>query len=627
MKKINKTVLLASTLFITSAINLTDNSYANEDNKSLVKESVDRLSEDEKVKVDTTENLNKEEISTDADAELDSTNQEEENTEQDKSENTDDKELLDENKDEQESSKSTEPSEENEEETDKRIPGLIYYNDKSLDDLLNESKDSSSHEDPVFNESNEIKEENYYSNNDGGYFVEKNNEIKYYKGNKLVKNTCIKINDSIFRADKKGVITNPKNTWLNIGGDIYYNNNNGDIAKGISQIGKDKYYFSNDGVLQIDKKLITQGYYYEVNGMGKMNVVPNQWVSVNANVYRTLKDGKIAKGITKIGSQDFYFDKDGKLQTNKKMIVSDKYYEVNYLGVITNPKNKWLAIDGVTYRTLSDGKIARGLAQINGNTYVFDYKTGAMIVGRPSITNGLYFDINNKGVAKLIKNQWVTYQGKTFHTNNSGYIQKGAWEINGNTYYFDDNGLVLNTTYMKNGVKYKINEKGIVKVDGYKVAGERNIDKTMEWMFTAKNNGMTYDMGPARTSEKSADCSSAVFRSLIYGGFLDSNAYVGNTETLFSMGAKGEIMYEISPGEIDYGDIFVSGIPGKSLGEGGHTGFILNKNQDTIIHMNYSDDGVSITPRVGRMGDRSGRPVKYFRLRNAKSNRVYVDKK
>ena len=37
----------------------------------------------------------------------------------------------------------------------------------------------------------------------------------------------------------------------------------------------------------------------------------------------------------------------------------------------------------------------------------------------------------------------------------------------------------------------------------------------MDWMFNAKNNGMTYDMGPARTTEKSADCSSAVFRSLI----------------------------------------------------------------------------------------------------------------
>lgn len=46
MKKINKTVLLASTLFLTSAINLTDNVYASEDNNSLAKESVDKSSED-----------------------------------------------------------------------------------------------------------------------------------------------------------------------------------------------------------------------------------------------------------------------------------------------------------------------------------------------------------------------------------------------------------------------------------------------------------------------------------------------------------------------------------------------------------------------------------------------------
>lgn len=93
------------------------------------------------------------------------------------------------------------------------------------------------------------------------------------------------------------------------------------------------------------------------------------------------------------------------------------------------------------------------------------------------------------------------------------------------------------------------------------------------------------------------------------------------------MGDKGDIMYEISPDEIDYGDIFVAGIPGKSLGEGGHTGFILNKYEDTIIHMNYSGNGVSVTPRVGNMGDKSGRPVKYYRLKNAKSNRTFVDKK
>ena len=99
------------------------------------------------------------------------------------------------------------------------------------------------------------------------------------------------------------------------------------------------------------------------------------------------------------------------------------------------------------------------------------------------------------------------------------------------------------------------------------------------------------------------------------------------TETLFAMGAKGTIMREISESDIDYGDIFVSGIPGKSLGEGGHTGFILNKKEDTIIHMNYSGNGVTVTPRKGYMGDRSGRPVKYYRLVGAKSDRMFVDKK
>ena len=321
------------------------------------------------------------------------------------------------------------------------------------------------------------------------------------------------------------------------------------------------------------------------------------------------------------------FSKDGVLQKNKKMILSNKYYEVDQAGVVTNPKNTWFALEGITYRTLADGSLAKGPVEINGNSYVFNYNTGAMITGRPSITNGLYFNIDNKGIATTVKDDWVTYEGKTFHTNSAGYVQKGLWEINGNLYFFNDNGMMVNSTFKQNGIIYKTDEKGIARISGYEVVGDRSIDSTIEWMFKAKNSGMTYHMGHLRKTEKAADCSSAVFRALIYGGFLKSDAYVGNTETLFSMGDKGDVMYEIRADEIDYGDIFVAGVPGKSLGEGGHTGFILNKNQDTIIHMNYSGNGVTVTPRVGNMGDKSGRPVKYYRLKNAKSNRTFVDKK
>ena len=67
--------------------------------------------------------------------------------------------------------------------------------------------------------------------------------------------------------------------------------------------------------------------------------------------------------------------------------------------------------------------------------------------------------------------------------------------------------------------------------------------------------------------------------------------------------------------EIRYGDIFVAGVPGKSLGAGGHTGFILDRNR--IIHCNYADYGVSITQRKGRMGD-TKYPVRYYRLVGAR---------
>lgn len=623
MKKINKTVLLASTLFITSAINLADNAYANEDEKLFVKESVDKLSEDSEA-VDKTQ-----EIETKSYTNLDSIDKEPSLEDPDVPVENEDKapvESLDQAV--MEISEENPKENTNDENTKKeRIPGVIYYDNESLDNLIKEAKNTSKEVSELQNEQTNLDEENYYTGNAGGYFVKNNNKLNYYRNNKLVKNANIMVNGRIYRAGKTGTISKPKNRWLNIGNDIYYNDSKGNILKGISQIGKQKFYFSNDGVLQRNKKIITEGVYYEVDRVGKMNTAPNRWVNVNNTVYRTLADGKLAKGVTRIGNKDYMFSKDGVLQKNKKMILSNKYYEVDQAGVVTNPKDTWFALEGITYRTLADGSLAKGPVEINGNSYVFNYNTGAMITGRPSITNGIYFNIDNKGIATTVKDDWVTYEGKTFHTNSAGYVQKGLWEINGNLYFFNDNGMMVNSTFKQNGIIYKTDEKGIARISGYEVVGDRSIDSTIEWMFKAKNSGMTYHMGHLRKTEKAADCSSAVFRALIYGGFLKSDAYVGNTETLFSMGDKGDVMYEIRPDEIDYGDIFVAGVPGKSLGEGGHTGFILNKNQDTIIHMNYSGNGVSVTPRVGNMGDKSGRPVKYYRLKNAKSNRTFVDKK
>ena len=643
MKKINKTVLLASSFLISQAFLLSNNTYASEDLKNDYKldleESIDSSDNSELI---TSENFTEVQTNPEEKAELDKIKALDPIIKEldapavsDPEISLENKELVDEKQDQAPSVEENQDQNQTDdsldqviEENPKKLADVIYYDNSDLS-IPEASSGEVSNEatNIIHNSQTQIEEKKYYAPSTSGYFVKNKGEIKYFRNNKIVTNESIRLKDRIYRANSKGSLSNPKNAWLNVGKDIYYNGSNGVIVKGITQIKDKKYYFNNDGILQRNQKLVTQNTYYEVNKFGQLSTSPNKWVNVDGAVYRTQNDGSLARGITKIGDNDYMFDNAGKLQTNKKLILNDKFYSVNATGVVTNPKNEWLTLDGLTYRTDKDGKLLKNAQEINNNTYVFDHKTGAMVIGKTALANGKFFEIDNRGVATNPKDAWVSHEGKTFHTNANGYLQEGVWEIDGKTYCFDDNGLVRNSKYIQNGIEYTTDDKGLARRTGFEVKGDKNIDSVMDWMFQAKNKRMTYDMGAGRNSEKQADCSSAVYRALIYGGFLKSDAYIGNTETLFSMGAKGSVMYEIKESEIDYGDIFVSGTPGNSLGAGGHTGFVLNKKEDTIIHMNYSDNGVKVTQRKGRMGDASGRPVKYYRLVGAKSSRIFVDKK
>lgn len=105
---------------------------------------------------------------------------------------------------------------------------------------------------------------------------------------------------------------------------------------------------------------------------------------------------------------------------------------------------------------------------------------------------------------------------------------------------------------------------------------------------------MTHRLGP-----NSYDCSSAVFFSMIAGGFLSSGS-MGNTETLFGM--VGTKLKKISRSEVQRGDIFVSGTPGGSSGSAGHTGIFLSNG--SFIHCSYTHNGIAIDTNDAYMGTR-----------------------
>lgn len=120
-----------------------------------------------------------------------------------------------------------------------------------------------------------------------------------------------------------------------------------------------------------------------------------------------------------------------------------------------------------------------------------------------------------------------------------------------------------------------------------------------------------------RLGARSMDCSSFVFRALIAAGFLPMSSYIGNTETLFKL--NGTLLEEINRSEVCRGNLWIAGHEGASLGSAGHTGLFLSDINGDALHCTYSKgcQNIAVTKAIGWMGDYSGLPVRYFRVKNA----------
>lgn len=510
------------------------------------------------------------------------------------------------------------------------IDEVVTYDNKNLDEVFNRESSANATAEtevaPIETKQTEVSKTNYYAPKGTGVIVEEGNTTKYYENNKQVKNAKVIVNNKFYNIDKNGKATNPKSTFENINKSIYYIDETGTIATGIREVDSKKYYFNKSGELQRNRKIVTGESAYEIGNNGVMVAPKNTWFSLNNKRYYNDGEGKLLRGVAKVNNTNYYFNEDGVLTGNKKLITADKYYLVDKNGVANNPINVWFSLSDNVYKSDEKGNLTKGAKTIDDKLYVFD-ETGKLTVNKSIISAGKFYQADNSGVAKVLTNQWVNLDGKKYHTNENGYVKEGVWKIDNEYYYFTSNGLTANQVVTQKGVIYTVDQNGVATKQDNVIEGEKSLDKVMEWMFNARASKMTYNMGAARTSSYAADCSSAVYRALIHGGFLPADTWIGNTETLFKMGAKGTVMYEIQENEIQHGDIFVAGVPGASAGADGHTGFILNPYEDTIIHMNYGARGVSVTQRKGYMGDKRGLPVKYYRLVGANSTGIYINQK
>lgn len=384
-----------------------------------------------------------------------------------------------------------------------------------------------------------------------------------------------------------------------------------------------KYYYFDNGVLMKGKDTVLNGKFYNLANDGSATVAKNKWVNVNGVKYYANDNGYTQVGLKKIGNTTYHFEKNGKLSSNKTIYAYNTFYKINTNGIASAIRSQWLTYNGETYYVNKAGGKANGIVEVSGKTHYFN--RGVLVKNINVLNYGdKFYKVDSRGVATLYRNTWVNKNGVEYYANADGWRCEGITHIGGLVYNLTKSGKAKDyyAYSSKDNATYYFNSNGIGQIVS---TGKPNkdLDVMVGWMHDGMNNKMTYNMGGARTSKNASDCSSAVFRSMITAGFREKGSLIGNTETLFALGKKGEVLKEIREDEIRYGDIFVAGTPGQSIGAGGHTGIILDKN--TIIHSNYTDNGISITKRKGRMGDAAGFPVRYYRLVGGTSRKLYID--
>ena len=221
-----------------------------------------------------------------------------------------------------------------------------------------------------------------------------------------------------------------------------------------------------DGTYAKNKVLTLKGKAYAFDSNGYM--VTSGWFKDNFGkwVY-TGSDGVLLKGWQKIKNKWYYFQKSGipYMQTGYLTIGSDMYY-FDKNGVM---QTGWVEQSGLWQYFDSNGKMHKGWLESGKNTYYLNPSSGYMITGVVSI-DGKTYEFLNSGA--LRKNCWVEdiVQDGWRYLGNDGQYVKDSWQkINKKWYYFNDVGYMYTGWLTLSGKEYLLGDDGVMQTGWYEI--------------------------------------------------------------------------------------------------------------------------------------------------------------
>ena len=269
---------------------------------------------------------------------------------------------------------------------------------------------------------------------------------------------------------------------IQTGTDSYmsFSGSNGKVETGLKTIGNKLYYFSTEKVTEgvALSGLQTIGgetYYFDL----KTKQAVKGFVESGDSTYYMGADYKMQKGLQQIGGGLYYFGTLGPLSTGLKYLNDVAYCFDEESGKAISG---WYTSDyeEVFYFAPTTFKAVAGVQKIDGDTYYFT-QSGKLRTGLITDKEKYYFA--EPGEAK---EGFITIEGKTYYVNEQRIRLTGKQIIDGELYYFNDNGVMLVGLQNIDGKRYYFDI-----VEGNAITGFVRYTNGSTYYFDGGNGGLT----------------------------------------------------------------------------------------------------------------------------------------
>lgn len=156
-------------------------------------------------------------------------------------------------------------------------------------------------------------------------------------------------------------------SWVEEENGVRYENEDGNYAKGFSEIEDKRYYFDEDGYLVTGKFYVEdeKSYYYA----NKKGVVQTGIIKTKTGFFIADDNGKIQTGFVEYDNNRYYFNDKAEMITGW-FKTEDNWYYADDQGIIMTG---FITLEGYRYYLNSDGtRVSNTTLEIDGVTYIFN---------------------------------------------------------------------------------------------------------------------------------------------------------------------------------------------------------------------------------------------------------------